>query len=257
MDVKPRQQVKALAREAIRGQRGTSVFILFMCMLLLSAWAIVLGMVTRTMGTRVPDIYNPGQYTVHMDLTGWALYNTVYIAGMFLFLAIMVNLFGEYIKIYKREKAGAGALFSELTVNFWRKIGGMLWMSLWHTLWTLLLIIPGIIKSLAYFFTPYILADCPNVTARQALKISMRITNGYKGDVFVFVMSWIGWYLLSVLTFGILLIVYVGPYYYTAQAGLYLELRDKALADGRITPEDLGMQGPQEAKRSWDPEIGR
>jgi hypothetical protein len=94
---------------------------------------------------------------------------------------------------------------------------------------------------LAYYFTANILADCPNVTARDALKISMRITRGYKGEIFVFILSWIGWFLLSGLTLGILYVVYVGPYWYTADAGLYIELRNRALADGIITPEELGM----------------
>jgi len=114
-------------------------------------------------------------------------------------------------------------------------------MMLWTFLWTLLCIIPGIIKGLSYFFTHNILADCPNVTARQALKISMKITHGFKMDIFVFILSWIGWYILSIFTCGILAIVYVTPYHMTADAGFYLELRDRALKEGIITEEELGM----------------
>jgi uncharacterized membrane protein len=104
-----------------------------------------------------------------------------------------------------------------------------------------LFIIPGIVKSYAYMMMPYILADCPTVTAREALRLSRRMTKGHKGKLFVLTLSFIGWGILTVLTFGILYIVYVGPYMHTTFAGFYIELRDKAFADGVITPAELGM----------------
>ena len=89
--------------------------------------------------------------------------------------------------------------------------------------------------------TPYILAHCPNVSATDALKLSMRMTNGHKGELFVMHLSFIGWMLLGALTLGILVIVHVGPYMGTTTAGYYIELRDEALAKGIIRPEELGM----------------
>ena len=70
----------------------------------------------------------------------------------------------------------------------------------------------------------------------------MRITQGHKWEIFVFVLSFLGWWILSIFTLGILAILYVNPYFYTADAGLYLELKNKALEDGIITYEDLGME---------------
>jgi uncharacterized membrane protein len=88
--------------------------------------------------------------------------------------------------------------------------------------------------------TPYILADCPDVKATDALKLSMRITNGHKVDLFVLQLSWIGWGLLTGLTFGILGIVFVFPYMNTTMAGYYIELRDLAIDSGIVLPEELG-----------------
>jgi uncharacterized membrane protein len=119
----------------------------------------------------------------------------------------------------------------------------MLWMGLFTMLWTLLFIIPGIIKALAYFMTPYILAECPDVTATDALKLSMRMTAGHKGKVFVMGLSFIGWGLLTALTFGILGIFYTGPYYYTSFAGLYHELKEEALKNGVVSPAELWPAG--------------
>ena len=83
--------------------------------------------------------------------------------------------------------------------------------------------------------TPYILSDCPNVKAKDALKLSMRIMKGKKGRLFVFYLSFIGWGLLSCLTAGILGIFYVGPYMQSSMAVWYLEAREDALRNGVIT----------------------
>ncbi|MDY3287315.1 MAG: DUF975 family protein [Eubacteriales bacterium] len=132
-----------------------------------------------------------------------------------------------------------GDIFTKSFDNFGRKLGGMLWMELWVYLWSLLFLIPGIIKALAYSMTPYILANHPDVEATEALKLSMRMTDGHKGKIFVMGLSFIGWELLSALTCGILEIIYVGPYREAAMAGLFIELRDNALANGTISEAEL------------------
>jgi len=232
--MKSRQEIKALAKEAMRMQRGTAILLILVYLLLSVAVAIVDLLITATLGM----------------LVSWI----VYIAAMSVVLVVGVNMYGEYIKIFKQEKADVGELFSGLKINFLRKLGGMAWMLLWYFLWSLLFIIPGIIKLMSYFFIEFILVDCPNVTARQALKVSMRITQGHKMKIFIFTLSWIGWFLLGMLTLGILLVVYVGPYFATATAGLYIEIRDEALATGRITREELGWDA--EAASASGADIG-
>jgi len=219
--MKSRQEIKALAKEAMKQQRGTSILLLLVLSLVTFA-SVALDMIVLL--------------TLGMGVAYWV----VYLVGLAVILVMAVNVLGEYIKVYKYEQAEVGALFSGLKVNFLRKLGGMLWMSLWVMLWSLLLVIPGIIKGLSYYFTANILADCPEVGAREALKLSMRITQGHKMDIFIFILSWIGWMMLSALTLGILYVVYVGPYWATSDAGLYLEMRKKAVAEGRIAPEEFG-----------------
>lgn len=65
------------------------------------------------------------------------------------------------------------------------------------------------------------------------------MTDGYKWRIFVFQLSYLGWYLLDIFTLGILGIFYVSPYYYAAQTEVYRHLRECALAEGIATPEDL------------------
>ena len=92
-----------------------------------------------------------------------------------------------------------------------KAIALFLWMILFIILWSLLLFIPGIIKSYSYSMAYYILAENPDMTAREALTESKIIMNGHKLDYFVLQLSFFFWALLVVVTLGIASI-YVMPY---------------------------------------------
>jgi uncharacterized membrane protein len=152
---------------------------------------------------------------------------------------LMVGYSSFVLRIYKGENGDIGDMFTNGFSNYGRNLGGMLFMELFVFLWSLLFVIPGIVKALAYSMTPYILADCPNVRATDAIKLSMRMTRGHKGGIFVMCLSFIGWWLLSAITFGILQLLFVGPYTNTSFAGLYVDLKARALNNGIIRPEEL------------------
>ena len=92
--------------------------------------------------------------------------------------------------------------------------------SLFILLWTLLLIIPGIIKALSYSMSFFILHDHPDMDANDAIKESMRIMEGHKWELFKLNLSFIGWILLSILTLGILFL-WISPYIEVANAEFY------------------------------------
>jgi uncharacterized membrane protein len=169
---------------------------------------------------------------------GWV----VSIGVSLLSIVLMVGVYGAFIKIYKGENADLAEPFNGISFNFLRKLGGQLLMSLFVFLWTLLLIIPGIIMSYAYVLVPYILADLPNVTATDALKLSRRMMAGNKATLFVAHLSFIGWFLLGSLTLHILNLVFVAPYFSTTMAGYYEEIKADALARGVVTAEELGLE---------------
>ncbi|MBR4578224.1 MAG: DUF975 family protein [Oscillospiraceae bacterium] len=87
-------------------------------------------------------------------------------------------------------------------------------------LWSLLLIVPGIVKGYAYRLVPYLLNENPNIDAREALDLSSRMMKGNKSSAFVYDLSYIGWYLLGVFTLGILLIFHVQPWVLSSDAVL-------------------------------------
>lgn len=104
----------------------------------------------------------------------------------------------------------------------------MLLQKIYLLLWTLLFIIPGIVKFYAYSMVPFLMAENPNLSPTRAIEISCDITQGHKWDMFVLELSFLGWYLLGALGFGIGML-FVTPYSCSTRAQLYLALRNIAL----------------------------
>lgn len=119
-------------------------------------------------------------------------------------------------------------------------IKAMLYRGVLIFLWTLLLIIPGIIKSYAYRMVPYILANNPEIGYSRAVELSNAMTEGHKFDIFVLDLSFIGWYLLGIIALFIGT-WFVMPYENATNAELYLVLRNDALRQGICSYEELKL----------------
>jgi uncharacterized membrane protein len=87
---------------------------------------------------------------------------------------------------------------------------------------------------------PYILADNPDLGADKAITLSRKMMDGNKFNLFVMELSFLGWYLLGILAFGIGFL-FVNPYYNATEAQLYLVLRKTAIDLGYCTNEDLRL----------------
>lgn len=122
--------------------------------------------------------------------------------------------------------------------NWLHVVWGMVLSTIYIFLWTLLLIIPGIIKSYSYALTPYILVEHPEMSANEAIEESMRLMDGHKFDLFYLQLSFIGWAILSILSLG-LGFFWLIPYQMTAQAAFYRDIKNEAmpLQDNVIEPE--------------------
>ena len=94
-------------------------------------------------------------------------------------------------------------------------------------LWTLLLIVPGIYKAYCWRLVPFIIADNPEISGKEARAKSNAMMNGSKWASFVLDLSFIGWKLVGALTFGILNIVFTNPYEAATDTELYLELKSQ------------------------------
>lgn len=109
---------------------------------------------------------------------------------------------------------------------------------LYTTLWTLLFIIPGIIKSYSYRMVPYILADNPYMNRKRAIEISKQMTVGQKLDIFTLDFSFLGWYILGTFLFFIG-VIFVLPYDNATNAELYSVLRKNAIESGITNEQEL------------------
>lgn len=90
-------------------------------------------------------------------------------------------------------------------------------------LWTLLFIIPGIVASYSYAMTGYILAEDPDLTASQAIQRSKEMMRGNRWRLFCLQLSFIGWIILCLFTFGIGNL-FLNPYQTAADAAFYREI---------------------------------
>ncbi len=109
--------------------------------------------------------------------------------------------------------------------NYVELIKTMFLRDLFTVLWSLLFVVPGIVKSYEYRMIPYLLAEDPYMTKDQAFAESKRMMTGQKWNAFVLDLSFLGWNILSACTLGILGVFYVGPYQALANAALYEKLR--------------------------------
>ena len=115
-------------------------------------------------------------------------------------------------------------MFKIATTNYLHKVLGMFLMDLKVMLWTLLLIIPGIIMTFAYAMTPYILEEHPEIGAWDASTRSREMMKGHKFDLFWLYLSFIGWAILGILTFGIGYL-WLSPYVSCSEIGFYNDLK--------------------------------
>ena len=168
----------------------------------------------------------------------WLLTTGVLVVGSLILSAVSFTIIGSLLLIGAIEFGYCAYLitvtrnkdsdFGKLLSGFNRFgdvcITGILkW--LFTGLWSLLFVIPGIVKSYSYAMTMYIMQDHPELSGNDAITKSRQMMDGHKFDLFILDLSFIGWYLLGALTFGILIVFYVEPYRQVTRTNFYEQLR--------------------------------
>ena len=142
----------------------------------------------------------------------------------FLLNPIIVGCKSFFLKNRRSGNTDAGEVFEPFRDHYTSYVKTMFMTDLITFLWTLLLIVPGIIKSFEYRLVPYIISENPDMSWRDAMDLSRKLMNGNKWDSFVLDISFIGWALLSGLTLNILRIFMVFPYIAATEAELYIAI---------------------------------
>ena len=193
---KTNSELRKIARNALDNRWGSSVLVVLVYYLITSS--VPLG--TTVMGCASPlfDLWS----LLCLPL-GWGF--SVY-----------------FLSVSRDEETGFSLLFSGYK-DFVRIFFTYLLQILYIFLWSLLLVIPGIIKSLSYAMTPYVLRDSPDLKYDAAITESMRLMDGHKMKLFLLLLSFIGWALLCLLTFGVGFLL-LSPYMQTSIALFYADL---------------------------------
>ena len=144
---------------------------------------------------------------------------------------LSLGLIMVYLSVTYGEDVQINTLFDGFRNNYFGKSILLFLMVIFFTmLWSLLFVIPGIIKAYSYSMSFYILAENPNMTAREALNESKEIMKGNKLNLFVLELSFILWILLVVVTFGIAAI-YVEPYMQLTYVNFYHNVKRQPVAE--------------------------
>lgn len=134
------------------------------------------------------------------------------------------------LSAYRQDSFGTGDLFAGFK-QYGRYVGTMALYTVLVSLGMFFFIVPGIIVALGLFEVPYLLADDPSLSGMEAIRRSWEDMKGHKGELFGLILSFIGWWLLTILTCGILAIFYTGPYMGLSEAGFYHELHHTVTAE--------------------------
>ena len=126
------------------------------------------------------------------------------------------------LRQHRREKLDFQDLFSQFH-RFGQGFAQKFLRILYITLWSLLFVIPGIVKSYAYAMTPFIMAENPEMSANDAITASRELMDGHKGDLFILDLSFIGWGILAAVTCNIGHLA-LNPYRNAAYAAFYKDL---------------------------------
>lgn len=162
---------------------------------------------------------------------------------------LLVSLLGFYVILVKRDPSEQFSLGEEIKnifkvsfdATYGKKLVVSILRTLFMTLWCFLFIIPGIVYNYSSYFSFQIMCENPNLKPMEALKLSKKMVKGNRSELFALDLSFIGWWILCGISFGIASI-YAIPYYLTTQALYYENFKLRALQEGRITEDDFLSQ---------------
>ncbi len=265
-----RKQYKKQALSQLKGNYRTSFLIVGIVLFFTILSNItVFGFVFPTLDFSLTTHDYEAQVTLMQNIAS----KSIFIGSIFFVLFVVVLTAGTnfFYAISNDKKVSINTFFEGFSL--WAKgILGYLWAMLWVVLWMLLFYIPGIVKLFAYSQLLFIIADNPKVGIRRALRMSIEMTKGYKGDLFFMHLSFFGWYILlglpGIITqhiffggmyttgnistmndvllslipslismcFGSILV----PYYATSFSNAYKALKKAAIDRKALSPEDFG-----------------
>ena len=212
--------------------------------------AVVVALLMGIFGT-VSGESSARRVSENSDIYSGNLFNVGMITGLLAVIATVVILIVLVAKVFvgnllkmggyrffilnQTAQPGIGTLLDGFRSGHYVNIVLTMFLrDLFTTLWSLLLVVPGIVKHYEYLMVPYIIAENPAMDYKEAFQISKQMMDGEKMEAFIMDLSFLGWYLLSAVTCGLLAIFYVNPYVQASFAEMYTFNKQKAYQEGYI-----------------------
>lgn len=212
--------------------------------------AVVVALLMGIFGT-VSGESSARRVSENSDIYSGNLFNVGMITGLLAGIATVVILIVLVAKVFvgnllkmggyrffilnQAAQPGIGTLLDGFRSGHYVNIVLTMFLrDLFTALWSLLLVVPGIVKHYEYLMVPYIIAENPAMDYKEAFQISKQMMDGEKMEAFIMDLSFLGWYLLSAVTCGLLAIFYVNPYVQASFAEMYTFNKQKAYQEGYI-----------------------
>ena len=201
-------ELKAQAKAQIKGKIG----ILFLI-------SLIIGAISGTAGVVLGFI--PGGSLI---------------ASIIITPAFALSMIRVYLAVIAGETPEAKDSFSGFD-DFWSAFKVNLLTGIYTFLWSLLFVIPGIIKAISYSMSLYVLAENKGKSAKECIEMSKVMTDGHKMELFLLTLSFIGWMILGMFTLGIAYI-WIIPYYYATFANAYRKLNPVTVVGATEAPAE-------------------
>ncbi len=232
---KENYEIRAESRRILSGNWGQAVLVVLVIFLISGISGSISGSFTNSDGSYVSGAL----LVVATILSLMSIVYTILVVNVLNYGFVIT-----YLQLCREGKIVFENLFKGFK-DYGRVVAVMFLKKLLIFLWTLLFIIPGIIKTYAYSMTEYILMDNPGMDALTAISKSKEMMSGWKGKLFLLDLSLIGWWFLSLLTCGIGYL-WLASYFLTNRAVFYQEMTGGAKAEPIMeNPDDLVIEAAQ------------
>lgn len=216
-----RWDLKERARQNIRRNYWQTVLVSFIFLLISNGRSVIFS------GRSAHTTYSQSYISYAIGMAAATIMPLIFLGiSLFIFSPLKIGVYRFFVK-NREEKASASLLTFGFSNSYFNIVWVMFLMSLKISLWSMLFLIPGIIKSYEYMMIPYILAENPDLNSKEVFARSKAMMDGEKWNAFVMALSFFGWIFLGAVSGGIVMIFYTTPYGNAAFAELYTVLKQK------------------------------
>lgn len=216
-----RAELKQNAKNALKGKWGSAILVTIIFVLITIAAAIISRLIINFVGigtlimSRNIEIF-PLVYLGASVITS--------ILELCIISPMTIGLFSYFLNLSEDNKPTVETIFDGFKKSFSNSVVMNILITIYTFLWTLLFIIPGVIKAYSYSMAFYIMAENPDISAREAITRSKELMKGHKMELFFLQLSFIGWGVLATCTccIGFLWLV---PYMNKTTANFYLSIK--------------------------------